>query len=234
MKMKLYKYPEEKDKMPDGFYYVHEEKMGWLKAKDMWIGHIEEFDKLSRKCGDSVTHCYGPTFDVKNLPDPNKLKTKIVSAFPGTGKSYFFREVADKAGLRVLDSDSSGFSWITSIGTTGQEVKLRNPEFPNNYINHIKENMGKADIIFVSSHKDVRDALVKEGLEFFLVYPEKEYKAEYIKRYTERGNPKAFIDKVDENWDAWIDELEKFRSNGCQHIVLWKEYLSDHSGLILS
>jgi hypothetical protein len=237
--VKLYKYPSEKDKMPEGNYYLYMQETtgsirGWLKQCTFYKGHIDAYAKQADRALDIVSFCYGPVFDPSNLPDPRNLKTKIVSAFPGTGKSYFFREVADKVGLRVLDSDSSGFSWITSVGTTGESVKIRNPEFPANYIKHIKENMGEVDIIFVSSHKEVREALVAEGLEFFLVYPWKEYKDEYIKRYTERGNPKEFIATVGKNWDMWIDELEKFKPKGVTHIELWHEYLADHAGRILS
>mgnify|MGYP000294488544 CR=1 FL=1 len=54
-----------------------------------------------------------------------KRVTRIISAFPATGKSFYFKHT----GLEVLDSDSSLFSW--------SEPEVRNPEFPQNYINHI-------------------------------------------------------------------------------------------------
>ena len=57
--------------------------------------------------------------------------TKIISTFPECGKSQFVRDNKD---LIVLDSDSSNFSWVKD----GFNNKLiRNPCFPNNYINHI-------------------------------------------------------------------------------------------------
>lgn len=56
-----------------------------------------------------------------------------------------------------LDSDSSNFSWVKD--ENGNNTKERNPEFPKNYIEHIKSNIGKVDVIFVSSHKVVREAL---------------------------------------------------------------------------
>ena len=69
------------------------------------------------------------------------MKTRIISAFPGTGKSYFH----NNSEYSTLDSDSSEFSWI--INDDGD--KVRNPNFPSNYISHIKDNIGKADFIFV-------------------------------------------------------------------------------------
>ena len=60
------------------------------------------------------------------------MKTKIISAFPGVGKTYFHER-----NKRIsIDSDSSHFSWVKD--ENGNNTKERNPEFQNNYINHIK------------------------------------------------------------------------------------------------
>lgn len=83
---------------------------------------------------------------------------------PACGKTYLFNTRDD---LTILDSDSSQFSW-----TQKEDGKVRNPDFPNNYIKHIKENIGRVDFIFVSSHKEVREALDNAGIEFYLVYPD--------------------------------------------------------------
>ena len=136
-------------------------------------------------------------------------QTFLYSGFPGTGKSYFFNNT-DKDLISIIDSDSSTFD---------------KKDFPDNYIRHIKENVGKIDVICISSHKEVRDALVANELYFLLFYPDKSLKAEYLQRYTDRGSPKAFIDLIDSNWDMWLTELEHQR--GCKHIVLQSgEYIS--------
>ncbi len=134
--------------------------------------------------------------------------TKLVSAFPGCGKSYFFKNNKE---LNTLDSDSSGFD-------------KRN--FPDNYIKHIKENIGKADIIFISSHKEVREALVENGLNFTLIYPSKSIKKEFIQRYIDRGNEDSFVKLLEENWDNWLSELKD--QEGCDHVTLSSgEFISD-------
>jgi hypothetical protein len=139
-----------------------------------------------------------------------KMKTKLISAFPGTGKSHFYRNSHKK----VLDSDSSTFD---------------KSEFPGNYIAHIKENQGEVDIIFISSHKEVRDALVANKLEFVLVYPTRDQKQDYIQRYIDRGSPQPFIDLLSKNWDDWIDELQV--QECCTHMQLNPgEYMSDALG----
>lgn len=142
------------------------------------------------------------------------MRTRIISAFPGCGKSHFFRENKET----TLDSDSSLFSWTYHEDGS----KERNPEFPNNYIQHIKENIGKYEFILVSSHKEVRDALLDNCLFFYLVYPERfcdKSKDVYIQRYKERGSPESFIGLVEENWDDWIKELY-FCERGCRNSSL--------------
>lgn len=126
-----------------------------------------------------------------------KKNTKIISGFPGIGKSYLFNIRKD---LFILDSDSSQFSWI--------EKGVRNPDFPNNYMAHIKKNIGKVDIILVSSHDVVREALKENEIDYILVYPNKLSKKEYMKRYTKRGNDEKFINMIDKNWDKFIYEMD--------------------------
>lgn len=130
----------------------------------------------------------------------NMKNTKIISAFPACGKTYVFENFKDKV---ILDSDSSKFSWIIV-----NNEKVRNPDFPKNYINHIKENIGKADYILVSSHENVRKALEEAGVDFYLVYPEKQLKEEWIGRCFLRGSEEKFCQLIADNWDAWINQLE--------------------------
>ena len=145
---------------------------------------------------------------VKRFNKHNSAETLVVSAFPGCGKSHLFRNKGEK---KILDSDSS---------------KFNKSEFPQNYIEHIKSNIGRVDIILVSSHKEVRDALVNEGISFTLVYPIKDIKDQYIQRYIDRGNDGKFVDLLKQNWDNWTDELENQR--GCKKIELESgQYLSN-------
>lgn len=140
------------------------------------------------------------------------MKTTIISAFPACGKSKYFDDwkkgYTYTKGL-VLDSDSSEFSWVKD--ENGNNTKVRNPEFPMNYIQHIKDNIDKAEIIFVSSHKVVRDALKDNNIKYVLVYPENTEKAkeEYLRRYKNRGNDEGFIQFITNNWDNFIDEMEE-------------------------
>lgn len=123
---------------------------------------------------------------------------RVISGFPGVGKTRLSKDNR----FKVLDSDSSKFSWIYNEDGT----KDRNPDFPNNYITHIKDNLEFADIILVSSHKDVRKALIENEIEFALVYPNISLKFEYLDRYKERGDTEEFINMMDSNWDQFVKE----------------------------
>lgn len=136
-----------------------------------------------------------------------KKKTMIVSAFPCTGKSTFVNQCTD---LLLFDSDSSSYSWINKDDGTRE----RNPEFPNNYINRIKECIGDYDIIFVSSHETVRKALAEAGINYILIYPrdKTELLLEYVNRATNRGSSLEFIRNMANHWDEWIKSCDEDES----------------------
>lgn len=148
------------------------------------------------------------------------MRTKIISAFPGTGKTHYHNKHKDT----TLDSDSSHFSWVKD--ENGNNTKERNPDFPKNYINHIKENIGKYEYIFVSSHKEVRDALLDNCLFFYLVYPDSCRKDEFIGRYRKRGNDENFINLIEKNWDNWLRDVY-WIGDGCKGITMVLDNLED-------
>lgn len=163
----------------------------------------------------------------------------IISAFQACGKTYAFNKMKNIKGLKVLDSDSSKFSWMEVIDENyerknrgkkdykEQMIKVRNPEFPQNYIQHIKENMEDTNYLFVSSHKAVRDALKENKISYVLVYPERNRLDEWIGRCYLRGDNKRFIDTMIEHWDEWITECEN--EDGCTEKISLKslQYLWD-------
>lgn len=141
--------------------------------------------------------------------------TQVIVGFPGVGKSVLSENAQT---LNVSDSDSSLFSWI--------EPGVRHPEFPDNYIAHIKEMMKTKDYVFVSSHNVVREALNKEQIPYTIVYPDKSLKEEYLERYRNRGSFKAFINLMEYNFEGFIDELEA-ETYPVLHKLGSNEYLGD-------
>lgn len=137
--------------------------------------------------------------------------TLVISAFPATGKTTMYNNMKE-SGLVVLDSDSSTFDKVC---------------FPANYINHIKGNIGKVDVILVSSHQEVRDAMDEAGIEYYFVLPDKSLKYEWIGRCWCRGNPEGFLKLINDNWDEWTD-LDKAWESKAKAVYLLQagQYLS--------
>jgi len=153
--------------------------------------------------------------------------TKIISGFPGVGKSYMFN---NNSKLTILDSDSSNFSWVKD--DKGNNTSERNPNFPSNYVQHIKENIGKVDIIMVSSHDIVRKSLQDANINYTIVYPDISLKDEYIQRYKDRGSNEGFVTMINKNWSNFIVETEK--ETFPKKIVLCEgEFLADVINFII-
>ena len=158
--------------------------------------------------------------------------TIVISAYPCCGKTYAFENYQGK--FSILDSDSSKFSWIERKRTPeeleeirkawdakphrlpgvlyierikDEIIKVRNPNFIKDYITHIKENIGKVDFIFVSSHLEVRKALNDEGIIYVTVYPGNCMLNEWVGRMYRRGSDKKFIDFQIEHWDEFTKNI---------------------------
>jgi len=150
----------------------------------------------------------------KNKPKSFPQKSaQVICGFPGIGKTHFFNR-QQELGFTVMDSDSS---------------KFPKDDFPANYIKHIEEARYQCDYLLVSSHDAVRQALVDAGIEFTLIYPEKNLKVEYMQRYAKRGSPKEFLTMMNKNWANFLTSCVD--QQGCTHVVLKaKQFMSDVIG----
>lgn len=148
--------------------------------------------------------------------------SRVIAAFPATGKSYMASRTPS-----VADSDSSQFSWMHPGS------RERHPDWPHNYVEHLGHLLCSGlRLVLVSTHAEVRTALVEHGIDFTLVYPAASLRDEYRVRMERRDSPPALIAKViDELWDSALAECRA--QDGCEHIELGRgEYLSDVLGWI--
>lgn len=156
------------------------------------------------------------------------MNTMIISAFPACGKTYLFRN-QEKLNYKILDSDSSKF-----VKTKGWEIR---------YVNHIIENIGKYDFIFIAQYEEVLKELDKRGIPFVMVSPcnteeisEKErqlIKQQWFGRFILRDNSHIknlplWINKLKENYDNWTSYEHLTRNHPTMCVLLFEnEYLSD-------
>ena len=135
----------------------------------------------------------------------------LILGFPGVGKSY----ASNLYGCH--DSDSSKFSWLV-------QNEKRNPEFPRNYVAHLKSLKG---IVFGSTHQSVRDAMYADGQEFYLMYPDMGCRDIYLERFARRGSPQEFIQLLHDKWGDWITELNDDRRCVARIILKGNMHASD-------
>lgn len=152
------------------------------------------------------------------------LKGTIISGFPGVGKSYAIESLTTK-GLKVSDSDSSLYSWI--YDEDGNKTDVRNPNFVDDYLNHILTAAKTNDIVFVSTHKEIRTKLKEEGIEFYTVAPRADLKEEYLMRYVDRRSPVGLIRGIVENWDSLIADVKETAYSRLYIELKENEYLLD-------
>lgn len=153
------------------------------------------------------------------------MRTLVISAFPVSGKTYMYSNYNGDPYI-ILDAELSKFKWMKN--TKGQLTDDINPEFPSNYIDYIKENIGKVDVIFVGSDKEVRDLLISNNIKYFLVYPNKSMKKTWLNRMRLRGNTSNLISFIIDNFDDFIDEIDKEN----QSRFVYKLKLSDEKSYI--
>ena len=149
------------------------------------------------------------------------MKTTILACFPGVGKTWV-AEHAEEFGVSILDLDSALFNW--------ESESVRSKDFPQNYINSIKDAIGNVDVLLISTHKTVRDALIKEGIKFTVIIPRIKDKNLYLNRYRGRGNDESYVETLSHNWKAWLKEIEiSSYVNGRRNYdcIILRTYLSD-------
>ena len=145
--------------------------------------------------------------------------TIIILGFPGTGKTRF----AQTTSLDVSDSDSSMFSWSDDTKTT------RHPDWPANYKAHIAGLIGAKDVIFVSTHAEVREMLRSDKeLErrCFTVLPEGDRYSEFIANYLARGNNARFIALMQDKWEDFRSDAFK-NGAGCRVLLPRGRYIDN-------
>jgi hypothetical protein len=143
------------------------------------------------------------------------IKTKIVAAFPGTGKTWAASQTP-----RIYDCDSPPFFWLDG----GIRINI---EFPYNYVDHIVREMDNPDYdyILVSCQKAVLQDLHSHDIPYTLVLPNNKLKEEYLQRIKDRGSSESLYKAIDKNWSTILFKAVTVSSNREIIILDSNEYL---------
>jgi len=130
----------------------------------------------------------------------------IVEGFAGTGKTTMAKKYDN-----VFDLNSSDYHWIyedknISEKRKGNDKRILNPEWPDNYIKKLFELKEEYDIVLAYQSIKVGQRIqYVYGYMPILCYPSKECKEEYLERYRQRGNNEEWMKMMEEHFDEWIE-----------------------------
>lgn len=151
----------------------------------------------------------------------------VISGFSGVGKTTLGKKYKN-----VIDLDSAEYVYDDSElqhldieARKGMDRKA-NPDWPENYINKIKEVKNNYDFILVWDRLDCLEEYFKNGIEYWLCYPEEKSLEIYKKRYINRGNSQQYVEK---KIKQYYQNINTFESLNVKKIILkGNETLEDY------
>lgn len=138
----------------------------------------------------------------------------IIAAFTGVGKSYFAHHVADSKDFPVMPFKYVG---LNNPNITKEEAErskadpehVLNPEWPDNYIQAVANQYHDYRYFIIPSDRKVLQGLQLLQIPYILVYPERNAKKIYQKRYIDRNNTDDFLKIFIGHWDGWMNILRR-------------------------
>lgn len=154
---------------------------------------------------------------------------RIVSAYPACGKTSFCKFRCSN--INAIDLDPAPFHQINN-STKGITY---NEKFPQNYIDQIMNTINNSEdpttLIFISTHKEVRDALVKAKIPYIIIFPDLSMKDIWISRMQKRNDNAEIIKKADMNYEKYIREIRDYESN---NPLVYKYLMLDGDGVAIT
>ena len=157
----------------------------------------------------------------------------IVAAHAGTGKTYAARMNEN------LFTDLTYYTYRYNVpedcyyneaeDSESTKGKFRYPfknEYPDNYLEAIKEATQVNKFILIVPDPWILSRLQMEDIPYIVAYPVRSARNEYKQRFISRGNKSRFLKIFIDRWDKFMDDFE--RNTYARHIVMQPhQYLSD-------
>lgn len=118
----------------------------------------------------------------------------ILSCFKGIGKTYLENTKGKEAKILDLSNLSSKES---------------------SFIETIASAINENDIVFVSSHEDVRNILNENNIDYDLFYPSKNRRNEFIENEVRKHTNSSEIRNLDRYFETEIESIEEDESKNC-------------------
>lgn len=131
----------------------------------------------------------------------------IISAYPATGKSYVTKNFNHDP-YRLSDADINLFKYGWKCNQNIKKLENIYPGITTNYLDYIRKESLYRDFIFISSHKDLQELMIKQNIPFITVYPVRSMKDIIIQRMIDRGDNKEFIEYQEDHFYQLINDIE--------------------------
>lgn len=136
----------------------------------------------------------------------------IICGFAGIGKSSIRDAVPSYQKISLYDLSSHAF--------------LKDEGWEKNYVECAAALAKKYDYVFTSTHDVVIKELMRRKEKFYIVYPYRHCKDEYVERFKKRGNSDEYIKRFMNRWDLFLNNIENLMH--VNKIALRRgQYLSD-------
>lgn len=138
------------------------------------------------------------------------MNTKIFCVFAGLGKTFLSQKYPN-----VIDHDITKFKYkynshnknINYEALKATNNRVKNPDFPTNWLMELKWLMNTDNILLVPADLEIRNILVKNKMDFIFIIPDLNSKEILIERYKKRGNNEKFIERAVNQLQEWHKEI---------------------------
>ena len=153
----------------------------------------------------------------------------VISGWICAGKSHLVENFNNGEITEVLSTyykysltDEQKNAPLESIKSTKREP---NPNWPQNYIDAVKDAAKKYKIVLVAPGIWLLDMISDQGVELTLAIPDANDKEEYKRRSKQRGNNDEFLQRIEDNFEK--DRADMMASSHKKIMMKPGEYLHD-------
>ena len=99
------------------------------------------------------------------------MDVKVISVFAGCGKTTVGEKYSNVCDLRssTYRCDYSNIKKKKKKKMKCVKERIPNPDWPNNYLNALKEAINKYDLVLVPSNEDIRNLLLENHIPFLII-----------------------------------------------------------------
>lgn len=142
---------------------------------------------------DHAIYVYSPDGSVRQKVNDND--SLLIASFACLGKTTFTKNYPTVA----LDVESIHYARTYNEKNINDEIAkgnnnwLPNPEYPNNYVSDVVDNIGKYKVIFLTTAADALEELDRRGVKYDILYPGEARREQILTDARNRGNDDGFV-----------------------------------------